>query len=45
MKNANYAKLWEVFQSIIMLSHGQPAFEKGFSINNELMVEKMKKKS
>jgi len=45
MKNANYAKLWEVFQSIITLSHGQPAFEKGFSINNELMVEKMKKKS
>jgi len=26
-------------------SHGQPAFEKGFSINNELMVEKMKEKS
>jgi len=45
MKNAKYAKLWEVFQSIITLSHGQPAFEKGFLINNELMVEKMKEKS
>jgi len=45
MKNAKYAKLWEVFQSIFTLSHGQPAFEKGFSINKELMVEKMKEKS
>jgi len=45
MKNANYAKLWEVFQIIVTLSHDQAAFERGFSINNELMVENMKEES
>ena len=45
MKNAKYAKLWEVFQIIFMLSHGQAAVERGFLINNEPMVENMKEKS
>jgi len=36
MKNANYAKLREVFQIIFTLSHGQAALERGFLINNEL---------
>ena len=45
MKNANYAKLWEVFQFIFTLSHGQAALERGFLINNGLMVENMKKES
>jgi len=45
MKNAKYAKLWEVFQTMFTLSHGQAAFEKGFSINNKLMVENMKEES
>jgi len=44
-ENANYAKLWEVSQIIFTLSHGQAALEKGFSINNELMVENMKEES
>jgi len=45
MKNANYAKLWEVFQIIFTLSHGQAAFERVFLINNELMMESMKEES
>jgi len=45
MKNAKYAKLWKVFQIIFTLSHGQAAVERGFSINNELMVENMQEKS
>jgi len=45
MKNAKYAKLWEVFQIIFTLCHGQAAVEKGFSINSELMVENMKEES
>ena len=45
MKNANYAKLWEVFQIIFTLSHDQAALERGFSINIELMVENMKEES
>ena len=42
MKNANYAKLWEVFQIIFTLSHDQAALERGFS---KLMVENMKEES
>jgi len=45
MKNAKYAKLWEVFQIIFTLCHGQATVEKGFSINNELTVENMKEQS
>ena len=45
MKNAKYAKLWEVFQIIFALSHGQAAVERGFLINNELMVENMEEES
>ena len=45
MKNAKYAKLWEVFLIIFTLCHGQAAVERGFSINNELMVENMKEES
>jgi len=45
MKNAKYAKLWEVFQIIFALSHGEAAVERGFLINNELMVENMKEES
>ena len=45
MKNANNAKLWEVFQIIFTLSHGQAALKKGFLINNGLMVENMKEES
>ena len=39
------AKLWEVFQIIFTLSHGQAALEKGFLINNRLMVENIKEES
>jgi len=45
MKSAKYAKLWGVFQIIFTLCHGQAAVERGFSINNELMVENVKEKS
>jgi len=45
MKNAKYAKLWEVFLIIFTLCHGQAAVERGFSINNELIVENMKEES
>jgi len=45
IKNANYAELWEVFQIIFMLSHGQAALERGFLINNGLMVENIKEES
>jgi len=45
MKNAKYAKIWEAFQIIFMLSRGQAAVERGFFINNELMVENMKEES
>jgi len=40
-----YAKLWEVFQIIFTLCHGQAVVERGFSISIELMVENMKEES
>jgi len=45
MKNAKCAKLWEIFRITFTLSHGQAAVERGFSINNELMVENTKEES
>jgi len=45
MKNAKYAKFWEVFQIIFAPSHGQAAVERCFSINNELTVENIKEES
>jgi len=45
MKNAKYSKLWEIFQIIFALSHGQAAVKRCFSINNELKVENMKEES
>ena len=45
MMNANYAKLWEVFQIIFALSPGQAALERGFLINKGHMVENMKEES
>ena len=45
IKDPKYAKLWEAFQIIFTLSHGQAAVKRGFSINNELLVENMQEKS
>ena len=43
MNDAKHIKLWEVFRIIFMLLHGQAAVEKGFSVNNKLLVKNLKK--
>ena len=39
------AKLWESFRIIFTLSHGQPAVERGFSVNSKLLVENLQEKT
>ena len=43
--NADYVNLWKVCRIIFVLSHSQAVAERGFNINDELLVESMKDKS
>ena len=43
--NADYVNLWKVCRIIFVLSHSQAVVERGFNINDELLVESMKDKS
>ena len=44
-KIPKYKVFWKVGCSIFVLSHGQSAVERGFSINKELLVENLQEKS
>ena len=39
------AKVWVVFRIIFMLSHGQAADERGFSVYSKLLVENLLEKT
>lgn len=41
----SYAKLFDVFKLLLVLSHGQASVERGFSINKEVEVENLKEHS
>ena len=43
--NAKYRKCWTVFKIVFILSHGQAAVERGFSVNKELLVENLQQTS
>ena len=43
--SANYGKLWEVLKKLLLLSHGQAAVERGFSINKEISDTNMQTKT
>ena len=43
--NAKYRKYWIVFKIVFTLSHRQAAVEKGFSVNEELLVENLQQTS
>ena len=43
--SANYGKLWEVLKKLLLLSHGQAAIERGFSINKEISDTNMQTKT
>lgn len=38
---ASYKNRWKIFKLVFTLSHGQVSVERGFSINKELLVEKL----
>ena len=40
-KNQQYKSLWKVFIFIFTLSHGQSQVERGFSINQEILIENL----
>ena len=44
-KIPKYKVFWKVCNIIFVLSHGQGAVERGFSINKELLVENLQEKS
>lgn len=43
--NVKYGKCWVVCKIVFILSHGQAAVERGFSINKELLVENLQRVS
>ena len=45
MKDAKHSKVWKVLTIIFTLFHGQAAVERGFSVNSELLVENLQKKT
>ena len=40
-----YTELFEVVIMVLVLSHGQAAVERGFSVNKEIEVENMKQQT
>ena len=45
MSTSDYDKLLQVVKILLVLSHGQAAVERGFSVNKEVEVENLKDKS
>ena len=45
MKDAKPSKVWKVFRIIFMLSQGQAAVEREFSVNSKLLVENLPEKT
>ena len=43
-QDGEYFKLWEVMKMLLVLSHGQAAIERGFSVNKAIEVEDLKEK-
>ena len=44
-KNQKYISFWKVCGITFVLSHGQSAVERGFSVNKQLLVENLQEKS
>lgn len=45
LKCTQYEKRWMVTKKLLILSHGQPTVERGFSINSHVTVENLKEES
>lgn len=37
----DYQKLWDVMQTVLLLSHGQASVERGFSVNKQVGLSKI----
>ena len=40
--NPNYSNVWKVSEKCLVLSHGQAAVERGFSINKDMLLPNMR---
>ena len=41
LKSAQYAPLWSVLSKLLILSHGQAAIERGFSVNQQCLADNL----
>lgn len=39
-----YASLWDLIKCLLTLSHGQAAVERGYSVNKDMLVKKLKER-
>ena len=45
LAKSEFSRLWEVFEILLLLSHGQATVERGFSVNKEVSVENLAEQS
>lgn len=45
MTGENYVALFDVVETLLMLSHGQASVERGFSVNKEIEIENLSEHS
>ena len=43
--NKQLAKVWNVVKLLLLMSHGQAAVERGFSVNKEVAAENLRERS
>ena len=40
-----FAKLWDIFKMLLTISHGQASVERGYSVNKDMLIENLHKKT
>ena len=40
-----FAKLWDIFKMLLIISHGQASVERGFSVNKDMLIENLHEKA
>ena len=45
MKGTEFAKLWDVFKLLMTISHGQASVERGYSVDEDMLIECLQEKT
>ena len=40
-----FAKLWDIFKMLLIISHGQASVERGYSVNKDMLIENLHEKT